>query len=84
MASGILSVVANAANQARSDDAGRKASYISVTYPSSTTANDTSVELSILTKSGERNKTAPLLYGWMFEDINVRVAIGRRTKYTAC
>jgi hypothetical protein len=27
-------------------------------------------ELSILTKTGSRNATAPELYGWMFEDIN--------------
>ena len=32
--------------------------------------NSTEVELNILTQSGQRNKTAPLLYGWMFEDIN--------------
>ena len=29
------------------------------------------VNLQILTKSGERNDTAPLLYGLMFEDITV-------------
>jgi alpha-N-arabinofuranosidase len=28
------------------------------------------VSLQILTKTGTRNATAPLLYGWMFEDIN--------------
>jgi hypothetical protein len=28
------------------------------------------VSLNVLTKSGKRNATAPLLYGWMFEDIN--------------
>jgi alpha-N-arabinofuranosidase len=34
--------------------------------------NDTAdpVSLKILTKHGVRNATSPLLYGWMFEDIN--------------
>lgn len=32
--------------------------------------NNSSVSLEILTRSGQRNATAPLLYGWMFEDIN--------------
>ncbi|KAI9719501.1 MAG: hypothetical protein M1828_006208 [Chrysothrix sp. TS-e1954] len=30
----------------------------------------TPVTLDITTQSGQRNKTSPLLYGWMFEDIN--------------
>ncbi len=34
--------------------------------------DSTSVELSVLLGGGGRNKTAPLLYGWMFEDISVR------------
>lgn len=29
------------------------------------------VDLNILTNTGARNRTAPLLYGWMFEDIDV-------------
>ena len=32
------------------------------------------VTLNITTQSGTRNKTSPLLYGWMFEDINVQVS----------
>jgi hypothetical protein len=31
----------------------------------------TSVQLDISINGGGRNKTAPLLYGWMFEDISV-------------
>jgi hypothetical protein len=31
----------------------------------------TSVALDISITGGGRNKTAPLLYGWMFEDISV-------------
>lgn len=33
-------------------------------------ANSSTVSLNIRTKTGHRNATAPLLYGWMFEDIN--------------
>lgn len=33
--------------------------------------NVTNVNLAVSTQTGERNATAPLLYGWMFEDINV-------------
>lgn len=33
-------------------------------------ANSSVVSLNIRTKTGHRNATAPLLYGWMFEDIN--------------
>ncbi|KAL9105728.1 MAG: hypothetical protein Q9227_009141 [Pyrenula ochraceoflavens] len=32
--------------------------------------NVTNVDISVSTQSGARNATAPLLYGWMFEDIN--------------
>lgn len=32
--------------------------------------NSSGVSLSILTKTGVKNATAPSLYGWMFEDIN--------------
>ncbi|KAI9814218.1 MAG: hypothetical protein M1827_003384 [Pycnora praestabilis] len=35
-----------------------------------TNSNFTNVDLQITTQSGERNATAPLLYGIMFEDIN--------------
>ena len=34
--------------------------------------DSTSVELSVSLNGGGRNETAPLLYGWMFEDISVR------------
>ncbi len=37
-----------------------------------TNSNVTNVELLVSTKGGGRNETAPLLYGWMIEDINVR------------
>lgn len=33
--------------------------------------NATCVSLAVSTQTGKRNATAPLLYGWMFEDINV-------------
>jgi hypothetical protein len=36
--------------------------------PSSNSSSGVSLE--ILTKTGVKNATAPLLYGWMFEDIN--------------
>ena len=36
-----------------------------------TNTNVTNVNLHISTNGGGRNKTAPLLYGWMIEDINV-------------
>ncbi|KAL9616648.1 MAG: hypothetical protein Q9160_008504 [Pyrenula sp. 1 TL-2023] len=32
--------------------------------------NVTNVNLEVSTKTGDRNATAPLLYGWMFEDIS--------------
>ena len=37
-----------------------------------TNPNAANVDLCTSTKGGCRNKTAPLLYGWMIEDINVR------------
>ena len=46
-----------------------------VIYPQflNATNNSTSdVQLQISTTGGGRNATAPLLYGWMFEDISVR------------
>jgi hypothetical protein len=36
----------------------------------SSNSNSSAVALNIRTKTGQRNATAPLLYGWMFEDIN--------------
>lgn len=46
-------------------------SILLVTFLGSTAdAVDADVALNILTKTGKRNATAPLLYGWMFEDIN--------------
>lgn len=38
--------------------------------PRQFTNSSEAVSLQILTKTGTRNATAPLLYGWMFEDIN--------------
>lgn len=37
-----------------------------------TDSNATNVDLLVSTKASGRNETAPLLYGWMIEDINVR------------
>ena len=42
-----------------------------VNYINQTRNNDNNVELKISTQGGGRNATAPLLYGWMFEDISV-------------
>ena len=42
-------------------------------YINLTSANDEPVALSVSILGGRRNATAPLLYGWQFEDINVRV-----------
>ena len=42
------------------------AGYINVTA-----SNVSSVSVNVLTKTGQKNDTAPLLYGWMFEDISV-------------
>ncbi|KAI9051279.1 hypothetical protein LZ554_005380 [Drepanopeziza brunnea f. sp. 'monogermtubi'] len=38
--------------------------------PRAVTNSSGAVSLSILTETGTKNATAPLLYGWMFEDIN--------------
>ena len=50
--------------------------FIDNAYPAASAVPNVSssgtVGLNILTKTGRRNNTAPLLYGWMFEDINVR------------
>ena len=42
-------------------------------YTNGTSADNGAVALSISTLGGGRNATAPLLYGWQFEDINVRI-----------
>lgn len=47
----------------------RQASYAK--YINATYSNVTEVELQISVNGGGRNETAPLLYGWMFEDISV-------------
>jgi len=49
--------------------AGPKAPRSPVNTPR-TYSNSSGVSLSILTKTGIKNATAPDLYGWMFEDIN--------------
>ena len=36
-----------------------------------TNSNTTNIDLHISTKEGSRNETAPLLYGWMIEEINM-------------
>jgi len=41
-------------------------------WQNSTTPKSESVALNILSRTGQKNDTAPLLYGWMFEDIDVR------------
>lgn len=43
-------------------------------YINGTNTSNAAVELQISTKGGGRNKTSPLLYGWMIEDISVRRA----------
>jgi len=40
-------------------------------------AKTTPINLKITTKSGARNKTAPLLHGLFFEDINVRSLLSK-------
>ena len=40
-------------------------------YINATNSSAGDIELHITTKGGGRNATAPLLYGWMFEDISV-------------
>ena len=52
----------------------RQASYAK--YINGTSTNVGNVELEISTQGCCRNATSPLLYGWMFEDINV--SPGRR------
>ncbi len=42
-----------------------------------TDTNASNVDLQISTKANGRNETAPLLYGWMIEDINVIKQIKR-------
>ena len=42
-----------------------------------TSANNGAVSLNVLTLGGGRNATAPLLYGWQFEDINVCIFSSR-------
>ena len=42
-----------------------------VNFINDTRNNAAHVELKISTLGGGRNATAPLLYGWMFEDISV-------------
>ena len=42
-------------------------------YINLTSASNEPVALSVSTLGGVRNATAPLLYGWQFEDINVRI-----------
>lgn len=42
-----------------------------IKYINATFTNVTSVDLNVSVNGGGRNKTAPFLYGWMFEDINV-------------
>ena len=44
-------------------------------YINGTDSNNCTVKLSISTQGGGRNATAPLLYGWQYEDINVRVIL---------
>ena len=41
-------------------------------YINATNSSNSDVALHISTQGGGRNATAPLLYGWMFEDISVR------------
>ena len=56
-----------------------------VNYINDTRNNAAIVELKISTLGGGRNATAPLLYGWMFEDISVCVSICRGpTHLTKC
>ena len=38
--------------------------------PRQVTNSSAPVSLNILTNTGQKNATAPYLYGWMFEDIN--------------
>ena len=40
-------------------------------YINATNSSNGEVALQVSTQSGGRNATAPLLYGWMFEDISV-------------
>ena len=40
-------------------------------YINATNSSNSDVALQITTRGGGRNATAPLLYGWMFEDISV-------------
>ena len=49
--------------------APRQASF--APHINGTNASVSDVALQISTKTGGRNATAPLLYGWMFEDISV-------------
>lgn len=40
------------------------------------------VALDVSINGGGRNATAPYLYGWMFEDINVRATLHANDRYT--
>lgn len=50
--------------------AGPKRPRVKTVVPRKPTNISSPVSLEILTKTGQRNATAPHLYGWMFEDIN--------------
>ena len=44
-------------------------------YINATDSGNGQVKLSISTQGGGRNATAPLLYGWQYEDINVCIIL---------